>query len=74
MAKTTTETARKRLATWRGTRTLKACERIVNIDANTLGKIEAGRYVPGEALKYRLHAATGIEVSAWPAREKGRAA
>jgi transcriptional regulator with XRE-family HTH domain len=74
MSRIKQETARERLTAWRGKRTLKACERLINIDANTLGKIEAGRYVPGEALKYRLHAATGIEVSAWPAREKGRAA
>ena len=74
MAKRQPETAREQLTKWRGNRTLKACERVINIDANVLGKIEAGKYIPGEALKYRIHAATGIEVASWPMRESKRAA
>ena len=77
MAKTKTapKSARERLREWRGDRMLTHVEDIIGIDATTLGKIEAGKYIPGEAMKWRIVNATLIPFDAWPPREKrGRAA
>lgn len=66
---------RKRLRDWRGKLSLRQAAEVVKIDACVLGKIEAGRYQPGEALCWRIQQATGIPASSWPVREKkGKAA
>ena len=75
MAKTEPTAARKRLREWRGQLSLRQAAELVKIDACVLGKIEAGRYQPGEALCWRIQQATGIPASSWPMREKkGKAA
>lgn len=75
MAKTETAAVRKRLRDWRGKLSLRQAAEVVKIDACVLGKIEAGRYQPGEALCWRIQQATGIPASSWPVREKkGKAA
>ncbi len=51
-------------------------EDLIGIDATTLGKIEAGKYIPGEAMRWRIVNVTGIPIDAWPPRlsKRNRAA
>lgn len=72
----TTKTARQRLREWRGDRMLTHVEDLIGIDATTLGKIEAGKYIPGEAMRWRIVNTVGIPIDAWPPRpsKKERAA
>ncbi len=68
----TTKTARQRLREWRGDRMLTHVEDEIGIDATTLGKIEAGKYIPGEAMRWRIVNKVGIPIDAWPPRPNKR--